>query len=138
MLGTTGLRNVVSLLTLTRLCDQKPRELMQLAYIRGQMSMLLARSIRHKDPSAFFTAGLFSLLDVMFDISLTQVLDRIPLEEWVVDGLLNNEGVIGEVLNCVRAYERGQFENAHLHDLDNEAIGRAYLQSIQIANSLKA
>lgn len=136
LLGLNGVRNVVSLMTLARLSESKPPELTRMALIRGHMARDLAMSLGHDDPSAFYTAGLLSLIDVMLDTSLEEVLAELPLEDWVAEGLASGRGPVGELLACIRDYERGDITAAGVSKLDASVTCKAYLEAIEAAAAL--
>ncbi len=136
LLGTTGIQNVVALLTLNRLSDGKPPELLRMALIRGQMAMQLAKKTGQSNPSAFFMAGMISLLDAILDMPLPQILDHLPLAEWIKSGLSSHEGCVGNILKCVQAYERGDFDHAITHQFDAETVATAYWTAVKAAEAL--
>lgn len=59
-------------------------------------------------PDTMFIIGLFSLLDAMLGISMEEILEKLPLDESVVQGL-TEEGEIQELLNLIKSYERGDW-----------------------------
>ena len=123
----------VSLLTLSGL-SEKPSELMVTAMIRARMSELLAEASGRGAADACFTAGLFSALDALLDIPMEQVLESLPLTEELTDALLQRSGSVGEVLGCVIAYERGEWDTVHLAGLGADSIRECYLQALAWSN----
>ena len=96
-----------------------PNPLMQLAAARGRQIELLSAAI---DPipdvpelsdNAFMT-GLFSLLGVLINLPMNEILKEIPLQDAVANALSNptDDGVLGQLLTAVSAGEAGDFEAA--------------------------
>ena len=106
-----GAENVRRWATLMAIADtaSKPRELVVTGLVRARLCELLARAYRHDDPDAFFTVGLFSVVDALTDTSMIELLGSIPLSQELIAALLNHEGAKGRILHSTIAYERGRF-----------------------------
>jgi EAL and modified HD-GYP domain-containing signal transduction protein len=129
LLGTKFITSWVSLIMLTGVND-KPQELMVTALVRGKMCELLAQAMQQANKEAFFTIGLFSVLDAMLDTPMPEVLKPLPLAEETNRALLYHEGLGGQMLRCVLAYERGNWAEVVCPGLDRRCIKEAYLQAI--------
>jgi len=134
LLGLKQVRGWVSLLLLSETGD-KPPELITTAMVRAKMCELLAKKANQSSEGDFIV-GLFSVLDALLDISLTEVLSSIPLSPDIINALLLREGKMGEMLNCVLAYEKGQWESVKYFELSNEEIKDTYLDSIDWAKEV--
>ena len=75
-------------------------------------SLRMCEAIGGKDAGMLFLIGLFSLLDAMFRMPLSDVLERINLAEKAREALLDRTGPFGSALNFVEAYELGLWEQA--------------------------
>jgi EAL and modified HD-GYP domain-containing signal transduction protein len=107
-----GLQNVKRWATLMALADtnDKPHELIVTGLVRARMCELVAIARGEKrDAEAYFTTGLFSVVDALMDVSLIEVLRQLPFSQEIMDALLRYEGSKGELLHGVLAYERGDF-----------------------------
>lgn len=93
--------------------------LMQIAAARGRQMELLGAAI---DPipdipeltdNAFMT-GLFSLLDVLIDLPMSEILKEFPLQDKVIDALTDpaGGGVLGQLLLAIAHGEAGDFASA--------------------------
>jgi len=96
-----------------------PNPLMQLAAARGRQMELLAASIEPKPAIVEFTdnaflTGLFSLLDILINLPMREILKELPMHDEVVNALTppDHSGVLGQLLSAVAAGEAGQFANA--------------------------
>lgn len=93
-----------------------PNPLMQLAAARGRQMELLCGAIEPKPDipdlcdNAFMT-GLFSLLDILINLPMSEILKELPLEDEVVDALKSpvRSGILGQVLSAIIAGESGHF-----------------------------
>lgn len=59
-------------------------------------------------PDTMFIAGLFSLLDTMLGIKMDDILEKLPLEESIVEGL-TTQGHTRDLLALARSYEHGHW-----------------------------
>ena len=143
-LGEAGVRQFVSLVAVSELTADKPDELLRSAVIRARLCELMAeRGPGSQDPGQLFLLGLFSLLEAMLDMSMDQVLDRLPLAEPVREALLGGDSPLTPYLRAVTAYERGDWLNCQSYlerlDIEPAEIARAYLDSVtwseQFANA---
>jgi EAL and modified HD-GYP domain-containing signal transduction protein len=91
-----------------------PSPLMHLAATRGRLIELLAGRIRQGDKEfeghAFLT-GIMSLMPALLGIPMENVLQGLPLENNVVEALLNKSGELGALLSLAESLEQ--------HDNDN-------------------
>lgn len=108
MLGMRAVRRWAALIALSG-DEDKPGELTVTALLRGRMCELIGRHrpAANAGADAFFTVGLFSVMDAILDAPLEQVLDALPLTEETRLALLERSGPMGEALAAVVAYERG-------------------------------
>ncbi len=128
MVGTDHIRLLASLIMLTSM-DDKPRELLSVSLIRAKMCELLATRLAAPNKESFFTVGLFSTLDAFLDCSMSDALDKLPLSDEIRNALLARKGTLGEVLQCVLAYEQTDLAAKDIR-LDTTAIRNAYVESV--------
>jgi EAL and modified HD-GYP domain-containing signal transduction protein len=129
LVGVERIQNWASLLLFSTI-ESKPRELFTTAAIRAKMCEQLADSDDSRRKAMFFTVGLFSVLDAVLDLPVEKALARLPLSSEVRDALTNHAGPLGNMLNAVLAYERGDWEGAELADFDRPALRDSYLESL--------
>jgi EAL and modified HD-GYP domain-containing signal transduction protein len=121
ILGRRQLQRWLQLLIYAnRLADgSAPNPLMQLAAARGRQLELLCKAIEpspgmseHCD-NAFMT-GLFSLLDVLVNSSMEEILKELPLQDEVLEALKSpqRDGMLGRLLSVVIYGESGHFAEA--------------------------
>lgn len=104
-----------------------PNPLMQLAATRGRLIELLCKSIdpppgNHEHCDNAFMTGLFSLLDVLLNMPMAEILKELPLQEEVENALRSPKdgGTLGQLLMIVSLAESGDFATVEklLDDLD--------------------
>ncbi len=127
--GTEALRGLASLMVLAGEND-RPRELLRNAVLRGRLCENIARKAGLEQPESHFTVGMFSLLDALLGKPLPELLERLTLTPEVHQALLDNRGERGEVLRAARAYEAGDWSRAACAGLDAEAIADLYLEAL--------
>jgi EAL and modified HD-GYP domain-containing signal transduction protein len=137
MLGTRNIATWVSVILLAGI-DDKPHELMVTAMVRAKMCELLAQTLGQRGRDIFFTVGLFSALDALLDSPMEDILKSLPLSDDITSALLSYTGILGETLQCVLAYERGDWDSVHCATLDCTGITDAYLQAIAWTTRTKA
>lgn len=116
-----------------------PNPLMQLAAARGRQMELLIAAVEPKPDipdltnNAFMT-GLFSLLDVLINLPMREILKELPMHDEVVSALTppDHSGVLGQLLSAVAAGESGQLESAEAL-LTRLGISPAVHASAQVA-----
>jgi EAL and modified HD-GYP domain-containing signal transduction protein len=132
-LGTRAIKTWVSLLAVAGLGD-KPVELVTQAMQRARMCELLAKAAKRANSEIYFTVGLFSLLEALMNAPLDKILQSLPLSEDIRDALLKQQGPYGEILACVIAYERGDFEDAIVGNITPAQTTEIYLEAAHWAD----
>ncbi|WP_372738024.1 EAL and HDOD domain-containing protein [Neptunomonas sp.] len=140
LLGMEQIRRWI-LLFLTTSEDGKPNELTRSMLIRGRMCELLAELMGRESSMNYFIVGLLSQLDAMFDIEMQELLQEVPLSHELKNALLHYSGSMGETLQDVENYERGQFDQLH-GQIDRPLYEVAYRHSLkwseQVMNALQS
>lgn len=137
LLGIRRIRDWVSLLLLSNIVD-KPNELVITAMERAKMCELLSLTLKSRHVEMGFMIGMFSVLDALLDTPLEDIISKLPVAEEVSLALLQHEGDLGNVLNCVLAYERGEWNTALATGLDPNVIRDAFLESLDWATEVSS
>lgn len=132
-LGTQAIKTWVTLLVVAGL-GNKPTELVTQAMQRAKMCELLAQTAKRPHTEAYFTVGLFSLLEALMDSPLEKILESLPFSDDIRNALLKHEGPYGEALACVIAYEKGDFLHAYFDRLAPSQLTDTYLASARWAD----
>jgi EAL and modified HD-GYP domain-containing signal transduction protein len=110
--------------------EEKMKELTMTAVVRARMCEKLAEAMKLQNPDQLFLIGLFSVLDAMLGQPLSVILESLHLAFEINNALLFHEGVYGEVLQCVKAYENRDWMNVHCGHLDSDTIRDAYVKAM--------
>ena len=129
MVGTHRLKMWATLIALGSMAD-KPSELLVSALVRAKMCERLAQIMMEPAPDVFFTVGLFSVLEALFDSPMTELVEILGLSPEANGALINREGKMGQTLACVIAYNQGEWELAQLTNLSSRDMRDAYLEAI--------
>ena len=134
LLGLQTIREWLTVVMLTNI-DDKPPELMFQCLQRAHMLQSLSEAVgMNKDTG--FTVGLFSSLDAIMDKPMDKVLDELPLAEEITQALLKREGKLGELLDIVLHYERGEWQNINTDTFMADDLRKYYLESLSWATVL--
>jgi len=125
LLGQQKFHQWLCVTTLAEL-DAAPmgRELAYTSALRGKFLELLARrndealarggktaALLQRDMGAsFFLLGLFSLLENILHIPMSEALDMLPVEETIAEALARGSGPYAPWLDLIRAYEYGVWD----------------------------
>ncbi len=111
LLGQANLRKWVSLLALSRMARDKPRELIVHCLVRACFCESLGEKAglqqRRED---LFLMGMFSLIDAVLDQDLKEALSELPLSEEIESALLGEPNELSQVLEMVLGYERSEWK----------------------------
>lgn len=104
LFGLKRVQSWAAMLSMTKATDVVP-EVFNMALMRAAFMRKYAEKERLKSPDSFYLAGLFSLLDVILKVDLPSALEKLPLEEHLSEGILNEVGEIGKALNIAKRFE---------------------------------
>ena len=120
-------------------------EMIKSALLRGRMCELLgdqARSAMNRDmPTGglLFLVGLFSHLDALLGVEMSQILDDIDVAKEVREALLGYQGKAGALLKGVTSYTEGEWEQAETDltviGVDPNVLGNVYLDAVTWAGA---
>lgn len=133
-MGVRELQRWMLLLLIEESIPPEKMEIVRLSLVRAHFSEQLASRLKgtRSDEGAFFL-GMFSLLDVFYNEDLESLLDKINISDEVKDALAGKKNLLGCVLDFVRAYETGDWEQAQAALQDRIPLAEAsdfYLQAV--------
>ncbi|MBA3006739.1 MAG: HDOD domain-containing protein [Proteobacteria bacterium] len=108
-LGMNEIRAFVTIIATSKLCQDKPNELLRSSVIRARFLEHIAAEVG-RDKEELFMLGLFSLIDAMLNISMDELIPRLRLNERLQNALVKREGELLTYLQMVELYETGQWE----------------------------
>ncbi len=108
--------------------------------MRGRFAELLGQAAMSKsDAENLFVAGMFSLLDRLIGLPMTEVLSTIQLPEAVVEALVSRSGIFGAYLSLAEACELNSMLVQSLAEslkLSTEDVNRAHLSALVWAKNI--
>lgn len=146
ILGRRQLQRWLQLLLFTQRADGAPsgQPLLALAASRGKLMELMMDRIapgNRGQADQAFMVGVLSLLDALFGVALPDLLVELNLTDAVRAALLRGEGLLGQMLDIVRAQEQNRFADldarlAELPQLSLSDFNQAQIQALGWANQL--
>ena len=132
LLGLKQIKSWVSLTALSNI-DSIPQELTDMAIMRARMCKSLAEKAGCDNPDAFFTVGMFSLLDAIMSKSMASILKSLPFSDEINQALLRQKGgtAMGEALDCVIAHEQSEWHMIKFMNLTASEIKDVYIESLE-------
>ena len=97
LLGEQTVKRWTTLIVLAGI-QGKPHELIVTALVRARMCELLAGHFDARERDAFFTTGLFSVVDALMDAPMEEVVEWLPFSDDISSALVRRLGLKGEVL----------------------------------------
>lgn len=135
LLGTRQIGSWVSLINLAQIA-RKPKELTITALVRARMCELVAAASGRSDTDAFYTVGLFSVLDALLDVPMELALEALPLSSEAHDAIANREGIMGRTLAGVIAYEQGDWENARCPGVNDGQLASIFREAVVASDEM--
>ena len=141
ILGTIEIRKWVLMIALMGLSSDKPDEIIKMSMIRGRfLENLNTKSIRAHSNDSVFQTGLFSMLDVLMDMTMVSALDGISLSGEVRTALIEHTGVLYDLLELATSLERSDWvrvdELTSSLRVDAELVSGEYLDAVKWCNEL--
>ncbi len=109
-------------------------EILVMALVRAKMCERLGETLHAVAPEKFFTVGLLSVLEALYQLPMQDLLAKLPLPEDSGKALIDGTGEMGKVLSSVKAYEEGEWMALKQLQLEPSVIRDAYLEAIEWAN----
>jgi len=109
-------------------------EILVIALVRAKMCERLGQQLGAHAPEKYFTMGLLSVLEALYESPMKDIVDQLPLPEDIVKALVEGTGEMGMVLSSVKAYEEGEWLKLKSLQLEPSVIQDCYLEAIDWAN----
>lgn len=106
--------------------------LLNLAAMRGKLMEILAeRSLGRECAESAFMTGVLSLVDVLFETPMVEILEHLNLTDEVKDALREHKGVLGTLLDLAIRVEESDFTSVDLL-LTQLPVGHTQLHMAQM------
>ncbi|MBU3191879.1 HDOD domain-containing protein [Clostridium bowmanii] len=140
LIGEKEIKAWLNFIIMKNISSNKPDILLQNSLIRAKFCELIAlnSSLRNISDDAYLM-GMLSLIDVILDKPLSEILNEVMVADGVREALLSSQtSRLTNILNTVKAYEEGNWEGVLTYSRDfklSEGIlSKAYLESCQWVN----
>ncbi len=134
-LGRKKLTSWASMLALSSIGDQ-PVEMLKLGMVRARVCELIAQRFKLKDEDQFFTAGMFSALDLLMERPIETLIEPLPLADEVKRGILEHKGNIGVLVKCSKLLETSAADSINIKGISRTDLSAMYLQANQWAEEI--
>jgi EAL and modified HD-GYP domain-containing signal transduction protein len=136
MLGQKEIKKWVSTAVSNALCVDSPSEITRLSLIRAKFCENLARHFEMAIAQEnLFLMGLFSVLDVVLDISIEEAFKLVFVPPPIHSALVSQQGEYYSVLFFVQQYEMGHWKEisrvALVRNISIDQIHFAYKEALQ-------
>ena len=140
-LGEREIKKWIYLIVVNSMGKDQPDELTRLSLIRARFNELIALNTRYsRDSEEFFLVGLFSLLDVILQRPMEEVLDELKVTNRVKNALIHGKGELGIIYKMILFYEIGDWDEFLLHakelKIEPSIVTNAYMESLLWYNEL--
>jgi len=139
LLGERETRRWVRLVATLGAAQQRSNELVVMALVRARFCELLSPRIQHGD-SDLFLLGLLSLIDVLLEVPMSLVLDKVPVDQETKSVLLGGASRLRPLYQLMLARESGDWESAtaltHQIQLKEGMVAESYWNAIQWAQEV--
>lgn len=144
LLGASGVRRWVTLVSLQTFSEDKPPELFTLSLLRAKFCELLAGELKRPGLTSdtAFLLGMFSLLDVLLSLPMEDVLKEVSLSDELSEALRGKDNDLRRLLDLVVAYEKGDWEKVITccthENLDPDHLKPTYDKVLEWYNALQS
>jgi EAL and modified HD-GYP domain-containing signal transduction protein len=141
ILGDREVRRWVRLIATVGAGQDKSSDLVLCALVRARFGELLAPLTPHGD-SDLFLLGLLSMLDVMLETPISEILNKIPLDSATKAVLRGERSLLRPIYQLMLAHESGEWDACHaicdsLH-MDPDTVANSYWQAQQWAREVSS
>jgi EAL and modified HD-GYP domain-containing signal transduction protein len=135
MLGQEEVRKWITAAAANQLGTDKPNEITKLSLIRARFAEALAVNFGlYADAQSLFLMGVFSVLDVMLEMSMDDALKLVLVSDDIREALVSHTGKFSDVYNFIIDYESANWSAVSrlliIHDLTPEMICDIYTETL--------
>ncbi|MDR2933085.1 MAG: HDOD domain-containing protein [Oscillospiraceae bacterium] len=135
ILGQNEVRKWVTTSVSRSLGADKPNEITRLSLVRAKFAENLAPKFKlERDSQGLFLMGLFSVLDIILEMSMEDALKLVQVSDDIGQALISKEGRFAPVMRFIEYYEMADWAAVSreliLFDLTANDIYDAYIEAI--------
>jgi c-di-GMP-related signal transduction protein len=142
LLGEKEIKSWLNFMIMKNISSNKPDILLQNSLIRAKFCELIAlnSSLSNISDDAYLM-GMLSLIDVILDKPLNEILNEVMVAVRVREALVSSQtSILGNILKTVKAYEEGDWKGVLTYSKDFElsegVLSNSYLESCQWVNEI--
>ncbi len=135
ILGQKELKKWINTVITKELCADKPNEITRLSLLRAKFAECLAPAFgMGAKSSELFLMGLFSVLDIILNVSMEEALNRVNVSKDITEALMHHKGEFAEVYDFMLAYENADWQEVCrwliVKSVDIDTIYKAYMEAV--------
>jgi len=136
MLGLESIRKLVYLVLLYEISENQPNEIIRNSMVRAWFGEKIKVHPNFEIvPGEVFMMEILSVMDVLMNRPLEELLEEIPISKRVKDGLLGIDNNYYRVHKMIETYENGDWKSylkfEEMLGIKNQKIGKCYLEALQ-------
>lgn len=111
ILGQKELKRWINTVITKELCADRPNEISRLSLLRAKFAECLAPSFGlAMKSSELFLMGLFSVLDIILNMTMEEALKKVNVSKEISDALVYHEGEFAMLYDFIVAYENADWQ----------------------------
>lgn len=114
----------------------KNTELMITGLVRADMCHSVSKEILVGEPERAYTVGVLSILDALLDQPMEELVKDMQLPTEMAEALVERTGPYSIGLNCVLAFEQGQFLTNFSDFIPMDRLNTLYIEAISSADDI--
>lgn len=117
-------------------------EVLKLSFLRATFASKLVVNIRPMPMSRSdaYMMGMFSALEYIIDAPLEEILEEIPIEEEIKEGMIHYTGRAGKMFDMVLSYEKADWKKIKALAVDlnlpTNILAQVYIDCVEEVNSI--
>ncbi len=136
MMGQKELKQWINTAVTKELCADRPSEITRISLLRAKFAENLAPLFEMAvHSSELFLMGLFSVLDLILDKSMSEALEMVKVSRSIEEALISHQGELAPVLDFILQYESASWQEVSrqmlLQNIDMDPVYDAYIRSLQ-------
>lgn len=136
MLGQKELKKWITTAITQQLCTDRPSEVTRLSLLRAKFAENLAGTFELGiQAPELFLLGLFSIVDIILNKPMNEALELLKTSKNINAALLNNDGPYADVLNFVKLYEAGDWQEVSrimvIRNISMDSVHDAYINALE-------
>lgn len=104
--------------------------------VRADMCHSVSKEILVGEPERAYTVGVLSILDALLDQPMEELVKDMQLPTEMAEALVERTGPYSIGLNCVLAFEQGQFLTNFSDFIPMDRLNTLYIEAISSADDI--